>query len=249
MIILHFIKGLRMNYVELICKAYVKKNIAFEESFELLSKYISFSMYDEGTSKIHEKTGFKYYVFGGFTPVEKSKTYEAGKVYEFRIRSLDKTLIDELSQRLRQNINNEHLQVLEAHTKVIQPFFITELKSLTPVVVSVAPSKYWTMNESGDIMQLQRQLHDNAEKKYKSFFGETLHVSQNFIQLIEILNQKPQNIVIHKDGKAIRLFGNKFRIVPNEDEVSQKLAFVVLACGLGEKNSYGGGYVHGKGMK
>lgn len=46
------------------------------------------------------------------------------------------------------------------------------------------------------------------------------------------------------DDKSIRvrLFGNKFKIVPNEDEVSQKLAFVALACGLGEKQSYGGGF-------
>jgi len=46
------------------------------------------------------------------------------------------------------------------------------------------------------------------------------------------------------DGKSIRvrLFGNKLKIVPNEDETSQKLAFVALSCGLGEKQSYGGGF-------
>ena len=30
------------------------------------------------------------------------------------------------------------------------------------------------------------------------------------------------------------------------DEVSKKLAFVALACGLGEKNSFGGGFCLGK---
>ena len=105
------------------------------------------------------------------------------------------------------------------------------------------------MQESGDIIQLQKQLHENAEKKYQSFFGESLHVNQNFIQLIEIKNKVPQNILITKEGKSIRFFGNKFRIVPNEDDVSQKLAFVALACGVGEKNSYGAGFMLGKGMK
>ena len=52
-----------------------------------------------------------------------------------------------------------------------------------------------------------------------------------------------------KDGGFIRFFGNKLRIVPNEDELSQKLAFTALACGLGEKNSYGGGFCLGEGVR
>jgi len=219
--------------------------MAFQASFELLSKYISFSMYQEGVGEVHQKEGFKYYVFGGLLPIEKEKVYKQGNLYSFTIRSLDETLIDTLKTTLRQNINHEFLQVVEAHKKTISQFFITELYSATPVIVSISNGKYWTMNESGDIVQLQKQLHENAEKKYQGFFGESLHVNQNFIQLIEIKNKVPQNILITKEGKSIRFFGNKFRIVPNEDEVSQKLAFVALACGLGEKNSYGAGFCLG----
>lgn len=234
-----------MKYFELTCLAYLKKEITFESSFELLSKYISFSMYENDVSPVHQKEGFKHYVFSGFKPKDediKKKIYRSGETYKLTIRSLDETLIDTLSITLRQNINNENLQVVETHKKTVPQFFITELYSATPIIVSVENGKYWTIQQSGDIMQLQKQLHENAEKKYKSFFGEPLHVNQNFIQLIEIKNQKPQNIRITKAGKPIRFFGNKFRIVPNEDEVSQKLAFMALACGLGEKNSYGGGF-------
>lgn len=35
----------------------------------------------------------------------------------------------------------------------------------------------------------------------------------------------------------------------NEDKVSQKLAFIALACGLGEKNSFGGVFCLGKGIR
>jgi len=49
-----------------------------------------------------------------------------------------------------------------------------------------------------------------------------------------------------QNERKITFFGNKFRIAPNEDDISQKLAFVALACGLGEKNSYGGGFCLGK---
>jgi CRISPR-associated endoribonuclease Cas6 len=92
-------------------------------------------------------------------------------------------------------------------------------------------------------------LHNNAKKKFQSFFGQELDIKQNFIQLIEIKNKTPQSIIINKDGKEIRFFGNKLRIIPNEDEVSQKLAFTALACGLGEKNAFGGGFVLVKGIK
>jgi CRISPR-associated endoribonuclease Cas6 len=54
--------------------------------------------------------------------------------------------------------------------------------------------------------------------------------------------------MIKKDNKDIRFFGNKLRIIPNEDEVSQRLAFTAFGCGLGEKNSYGGGFVLTRGV-
>lgn len=237
-----------MKYFELICTAYIKKDISYENSFEILSKYISYSMHQSELKYVHDKDGFKHYVYGGFLPIEKDKLYKKGSTYKFSIRSIDEKFIDTLSKSLRQNIDNENLLIVSTDKKVIKQFFISELYSATPVVVSTSNNKYWTMQESSDILQLQKQLHDNLEKKYKDYFKEEIEVVQNFIQLLEIKNQKPQNIQIHKNNKKIRLFGNKFRIVPNEDEVSQKLAFMAMACGLGEKNSYGGGFCLGKGM-
>lgn len=232
-----------MQGFELRCKAYLKKEVAFAQSFEALSKYVSFSMHQGELGEKHAQEGYKHYVFGGLLPVEPAKIYAQGNLYTFTVRSLDEGFIDKLSAALRQNTGNEYFLAVETHKKRLTPFFISELYSATPVIVSVANGKYWTLNESGDIVQLQRQLHDNLEKKYQSFYGEPLHVKDNFIQLIQLKNQKPQNIAITKAGKPIRFFGNKFRIVPNEDEGSQKLAFVALMCGLGEKNSYGGGFM------
>ena len=75
--------------------------------------------------------------------------------------------------------------------------------------------------------------------------NEKLNIDHNFIQFLEIKNHKPQIIFFTKNYnnqiKRIKLFGNKFRIIPNEDELSQKLAFMSLSCGLGEKQSYGAG--------
>jgi CRISPR-associated endoribonuclease Cas6 len=244
-----------MKYFELKCVAYIKQNIQLNDSFDILSSYINFSLTkDESLKKLHEENSFKNYCFGNFYPIEKDKIYKAGKTYEFIIRSLDEEFIYKLQKYLRENINNSHLQVLQATKKEVKQFFISELYTVTPTITTVKDennkSIFWTVPKDGDILKLQEQLQKNLLKKYENFYNEKLEPTQNFIQLLEIKNQKPQSIFFTKksDEKQIkvRLFGNKFKIIPNEDEVSQKLAFVALGCGLGEKQSYGGGFVFGK---
>ncbi|CAA6816302.1 MAG: Conserved protein [uncultured Sulfurovum sp.] len=238
-----------MKYFELRCIAYIKEDISFKESFEVISKYISFSMAQvERLKELHDQAGFKHYSFGSFYPIEKEKVYKKGNSYQFTLRSLDERFIDELSKTLRQNIDNPNFLVVETHKKIIKQFFISELYSVTPVIVTVDKGLYWSMNKDGDILKLQRQLHDNLEKKYQSFYNERIKGEQNFIQLLEIKNKYPQSIYITNNGRDVRLFGNKFRIVPNEDEVSQKLVFMALGCGLGEKNAFGGGFCIAKGI-
>lgn len=250
-----------MKYFELRCIAYIKKDIEFKNSFDVLSKFINFSMLDDDELKLHhEKQGFKNYTFGGLYPIEKEKIYKKGQTYTFTIRSLDQVFINKIDILLRQNINSFNLQVVETTKQTINKFFIISLYSVTPVIVSLPKKdtkdkkekqRFWSIED--DVFALQKQLQDNLLKKYKSFYGEELETTQNFIQLFEIKNRVPQSIYFTKNfnGKdqTIRLFGNKFRFIVNEDEVSQKLAFVALACGLGEKQSYGGGFVLGKGMR
>ncbi len=231
-----------MRYFELKCKAYLKSDIEYKGLLNSISKYINFSLMRGGLEEIHLKTTYKHYCFDGFTPIEKDKIYKKGSLYSFNIRSFDESFINILKDELRKNINNEHFLVIETTKKDVIQKFITEFYSTTPVISTIESKIYWTIEKSGDIFKLQKLLHENLEKKYNDFFKEKLIPTQNFIQLIEIKNQKPLVLETIKDGKTIKFFGNKFRIIPNEDDVSQKLAFTALACGLGEKNSFGAGF-------
>ncbi|MBU1659289.1 hypothetical protein KKG72_09600 [bacterium] len=87
-----------MKYYELMCSIYIKADIALEMCFEIISKYISFSMVKGKLEEIHNKDGFKYYVFGRFMPLEKNKIYKKDSTYSFSIRSPDEALIASLSQ-------------------------------------------------------------------------------------------------------------------------------------------------------
>ena len=239
-----------MKYFELTCTAYLKRDIDFRESFEKIARFINFCMAKDTSLKaIHESIGFKYYVFGGLLPIEKDKLYKKGSTYTFTIRTIDENIANKLFDTLRENINNPNLQVIQTSKKTIKQFFINELYSATPVISTANNGIFWTMDKDGDILKLQRLLHDNLEKKYQNFYKEKLNPEQNFIQLLELKNQKPQTIQITKNDKKIKFFGNKLCIVPNEDEISQKLAFMALGAGLGEKNSFGGGFCLAKGLR
>ena len=243
-----------MKYFELRCKAWLKEEIGFKSSFEIISKYISFSMMKGASSELHERSGYNYFVFGSFLPLERDGVHKVGQTYEFTLRSLAESFIDDMRDALRKNSDNPKMIVVTTEKREFGIKFISELYSASPVIVTSGNDEegtpiYWTMERDGDIIKLQKQLHDNLLKKHKSFYGEEITPQQNFIQLLELKNRVPQSITMYKEGKKVTFFGNKFKIIPNEDETSQKLAFTALACGLGEKNSYGGGFCLAGGMR
>ncbi len=232
-----------MKYFELKCKAYLKRDLDYKDSLDVISKYISYSMMQSSLIKhLHYAIDFKHYVFDSFYPLEKDKIYKKDKIYTFTIRSLHNNFLEAMQELLRANINNPNFLVIETVKKEIKEFFIKELYTLTPTVITIKRGLYWSIQKDGDIFKLLKQLQDNLEKKYKSFYKQDLEPKQNFIQSIELKNKVPQSIFITKDKQKVRLFGNKFKIIPNEDEVSQKLAFIALGAGLGEKNSFGAGF-------
>jgi CRISPR-associated endoribonuclease Cas6 len=244
-----------MKIFELKCKAYLKTNIELKNSFDVLSKYLNYSIYQNEIYK-NKDTSIKNYCFGNFYPTEIDKIYKQNNVYEFVVRSIDEEFIDELEKALMQNMYNSFLIVLSAVKKEIDQFFIKELYSATPVIVSqkkddTGRQLYWSLDYNGDIEILQNQLQKNLEKKLKLFYPEDIEVSNNFIDEIEIKNVKPQSIyfktIRNQKEKLVRLIGNKFKIVPKKDDLSQKLAFLSLGVGLGEKSSFGGGFCLGRG--
>jgi CRISPR-associated endoribonuclease Cas6 len=83
-------------------------------------------------------------------------------------------------------------------------------------------------------------LQDNLLRKYEMIYNEKLNPENNFIEYFQIKNNKPQTLFF----KSIKFFGWKLYIIPRNDEISQKLAFIALGSGLGHKNSsVGGGFM------
>ncbi len=153
-------KGDFLRYFELICTAYLKKDINFRESFEKIARYINYSMAQiEKFEKLHKENRFKHYVFNSFYPIENDEIYKKGKNYIFRIRSLNYEFIEMLQESLRRNINNPNFIVVTTEKKSFKQFFISELYSLTPTIITMKNGKFWTIKESGDIIKLYNQFN------------------------------------------------------------------------------------------
>lgn len=222
-----------MEFYEMTVTLLLQEDIPFTETNEKIGRLISAAMHlDAELAEKHRQTGYKFYSFNNLYPIESDKRYKAGRAYIFTLRSLDRTFINKLKLLLNK-VNSSEFKIVSTAVKMQKMRFIEKMTTVTPAIITV-DNRNWVGGD--DVLILINRLHANLEKKYRDFYGEELNTIQNFIQKIEILNQKP---VVHK-YKAIKMFGNKLRITVNDDEMSQKLAFVGLACGIGEKNSSAG---------
>lgn len=222
-----------MEYYELINTAYLLNDIYFDEVNEKEGKFINSSMLlDKELANIHKSEGYKYYVYDSLYPRESDKIYKKGRVYVFKIRSIDKDLITKIRKMITKT-KSEDFKIVSTELKTYNQFFINELYTVTPAVLTV-DNRFWVKGDSIEL--LQRRIVENLIKKYKDYYEKEIEVKESFIQGIELKNRKP----IGLRYKNIRLMGNKLTVLVNDDEASQKLAFMALGTGLLEKNSSNG---------
>ena len=223
----------------------LKVPIHFQKSLESLSKLLASAIMNTSFKDLHlRRGGFKHYVFSNLEEISLNKTYRIGE-NSFSVRTPNKELAGVISQALL-GYEDSFFYIKSIQLKEVHVHYISSLLTLNPCVMSFTHEgrvRNWILYEDGDILFLQNALHNNLVKKYEDFFGQKLETKENFIEFFELKNRKP--IVMHYKGGKI--FGNKCYIVPKSDEASQKLAFMALADGLGEKNSLGFGFCKGFG--
>jgi len=223
-----------MKYYELKISTSLKAPIHFQKSPEAIGKLISTALINGGYTKHSEKQP-KPYVFSNLGKADKNGFFKNGEIV---FRSFDKNLARMVATEL--GFYEDNIFKIDSIVfKEVSYRYINALISVNPVFVKMKDSnKFWTLND-GDVNTLLNALQSNLIRKYESAFNEKLNLINGFIEYFQIKNNTPQTFY-YKGG---RLFGNKFYIVPKSDEVSQKLAFTSLACGLGHMNSsVGGGF-------
>lgn len=223
-------RGEKMKVYELTVTYYLKEDLYFTKANEYISKLLNRAfLLDEQLKYQHSQKGYKFYCFSSFYPIEPEKTYKAGKVYVFTIRTLHESWANKMQRLLPKVKHNGKVLAVECKKRVLG--HIESLYTLTPALITVDNGRYWVPGD--DFKLFEDQFNTNACKKYKAFYGKELQPINSFIQSIQMVSKKP----ISYHYKQTKLLGNKFNIIVNEDEISQKLAKVIIGCGLGEKNS------------
>jgi len=88
-----------MEYFELIVTTFISDDIHFTESGGIIGQSISKAMLlDEELKAKHKRNEYKYYCFNNFYPLESDKIYKKGRVYVFKIRTLDNIFSQKISK-------------------------------------------------------------------------------------------------------------------------------------------------------
>jgi CRISPR-associated endoribonuclease Cas6 len=187
---------------------------------------------DEQFKRSHYEKAYKHYVFSNLYPLEKDSIYQKGRAYVLTIRSSIENTLTRINSCLQSCREDDYFLLVscEQRSRRLPP--ITEMITITPAIVTIDDHQPWL--PENNIELLLKQLHANAEKKFKHLNPHSqLSGFQPFIQGIRVENRKP----IATAYKGRKLLGNKLRLFINEDQYSQKLANAVLGSGLSEKNS------------
>ncbi|MCX7921558.1 MAG: CRISPR-associated endoribonuclease Cas6 [Clostridia bacterium] len=226
-----------MQYYELTATVILTRDIHYTDAGEVIGQTINKTMLqDSELIELHSKSDFKHYVFNSFYPVEKDGVYREGRIYIYKIRSLNQDFIKKMKELLP-NTKADIYKVVAVQRKTINRPQISNIYTLTPVVVTREDGKNWVSDDG--VGFLKQRLQANLEKKYKAFYNEEVCPLKDIFTGIEVLNRKPIAI----NFKGSKFLGSKLKLWFNKDSDSQKLAFVAMACGLGEKNtSVGAGF-------
>lgn len=228
-----------MKVLELSVKVYASKTIKIEEAPNKIADLINQTLAkDSAYLELHNKNKYKNYVYNSLYPIPKNKVYEGDGVYTIKLRTIDSKLASYFLKELENSYTNT-LKVLKIDIKVIPQYHLEKIYSLTPVIIKDSNYGYWKNNLNMD--EYVDRLKINLVKKYNAFTDEKISEDFQLFKSVEFLNSKPIGV----EYKGITLLGDKLELYIADDEVSQKLAYMSLATGIGEMNSsVGAGFVN-----
>lgn len=225
-----------MDVTELSTKVYLTKNIAANEMMREIAGLIDLTLgKSEEYLDFHNSKTYKGYVFDGFYRVETDGVYKEGRIYTFRLRTIDDDLVKYLEQYLPVAYT-KCIKVLTINKRIIPKKYIERIYSLTPVLIK-NDKGYWRTHVSVD--EYERRIRENLIKNYNYVIGGKLDENFEFFTHLKFDNKKPIAVPYKND---INLLGDKITVYISENNTAQDLAYFALAAGIGENSARGFGF-------
>lgn len=214
--------------------------------------------------ELHDLKTYKYYCYSNIFPPSSTKKGER----RFLIfSSPNKYLVDSIFSTIGQYIENKNtinigdMSFVPSSARLLKKNTYFANKSLvvtsTPITVRL-PEKcysqyfipstmqkpkfiYWRSNLSSSI--LIKLLEDNIKKKYEHFFDIKLDNDFSFISEFELLKETIIHLPVSNSTIKIPASFWKFQF-DTSNRKNQDIFNFILDCGLGERNSYGFGFLN-----
>lgn len=225
------------------CKIFLLKNITLKNLYGEISSYVdSILVSNEAMRSFHTSLGYRYYVISGFLEREADKIYKEGKIYTFSLRCLKEDICDFFQKNLGEG-KTDSIKGLTTTIKVIPRLYIEKLYTVTPAIIKLGGGEgYWRGILSFD--EYEKRLLINSIKKFQQLTGVQLEDDFKLYDGIRFLNKKP--ISSHYARKGISLLGDKLELDISNNEMSQRVAYMLLATGILENNARCMGFVNYK---
>ena len=219
-----------MEYYEIQNTVYLKKDIHLSEVHLNISKLLNFGMTkNKFLKELHSERGIKMYCFDYLFPRVEGKIYSKNGLYMFKVRTPKKEIAENFYMVLN-NLENDEFKIMGSVVSKKRYMFKEELYTATPAICTLG-KRYWNIEDGIEL--LEEKISKNLVSKYKSMFKEDPQRENDFVCYIEKKNKKPISIK-YKYGS---LYGNKFSIRFNTDEMSMKMSYLAYTTGLLEKGS------------
>lgn len=185
----------------------------------------------------HNSKEYKSYVHDMLWPIEEDGVYKQGRIYTFRIRTINQELAEYFVDHLSAQQTKEFMGV-STDIKILPKKFLSKIYSITPVVIKNPEFGYWRGHMT--VPEFEERIKINLIKKYRFFTGKKLDDDFEFCNLIEFSNKQPIKIPY----KKICLLGDKICFHVASNPKAQMLAQLALGVGTGENCSRGNGFMN-----
>lgn len=228
-----------MTVKEITIKIYLYKTMKVKEiqgaTVRFLDAYLA---KDEHFAQFHKSNMPKGYTNDLLYPFTKGMTeYRGDNIYQFRVRTVNEELAAYLLSGIADHKTNE-MKGLARTMKIIPHKHISQVYTLTAAVLIHPEGKgYW--RDCMTFEEFEAMLKKSMIDQYEKYTGETIDKECPLYDQIEWKNKTAIGIPY----KGITLLGDKLSLQIADNETAQKVAYYLLAGGLGAKGARGMGFL------
>lgn len=239
----------KINIYEISCKIYLlsnisKKYIKSELAF-LIDKCL---LSNKDMAEFHNINKSKYYSFNTkVIPNDYNDILKKSMIYEFKIRTVDKNLLDFLINNLPHTYSDK-IKVLECDYRLLNEGIIEKIYSITPAVLNFKNQDnkidgYWERNHN--IEDVLNRIQQSLIIQYNKFSNEDIPLDTVIFNSINKKNNYPIPETYVKN-KELTFLCDKFELYVEMSSEAQKIAQFACATGIGAKCARGFGFVNPK---